>query len=137
RKTIRRLILITGVGTAVYLAFSLLALLAINVSFPTSETLAHWYLGEVTTGANPELRTPFLRCDVAYVEQDRARFGGADVRHIRVEDTPGTGSSDTIRFLTVTFDYRLPGRTDWQTGTINRLMSDFEPLRARRLMCVG
>jgi hypothetical protein len=116
---------------------SLLLLIPFLVSFPTSETLARWYLGEVITGTNEELQTPYLRCAAYYVQRDRALYGGSEVRNVLVSSSPGGGSSDTIEFVSIDFEYRRPGASDWQPGFINTVMTDFRPLQTRWLYCSG
>jgi hypothetical protein len=136
-RTLRRVLRIVMVGVVLIVAFYASLLLAMNFALPTSETLARWYLGEVTSGTDAELDTAFLRCASLYVERDRARYAGAEIRDLQVATAPSGGSSDTIEFVTLSFAYRLPGATAWETGEINTLMSDFALLRPRRLFCAG
>lgn len=137
RKWLLRLIYIPIITFIVYCTVIIFLWSILHFSLPTSETLVHWYLGEVTQGTTAELDTPNLRCSPLYLERDRERYRGAEVRDVHVEETPGTGSSQTIRFLDVTFEYRLATTDDWQRGQIIWLSTDFKPLQPRQLMCMG
>lgn len=136
KKWLRRLAKL--VGAVILLSVVVLGFLLVSMYFslPTSETLAQWYLGEVVNSTENELNTPFLRCSAYYFNHDRNLYGGAETRNVQIEVVPGTGSSDTIRFLTLTFEYRLPGSAEWQAGMINTLSTDFFPLRTRKLFCM-
>lgn len=134
-KWLRRLLKFVGAVVLLYAIFLVFISTALFFSFPTSETLANWYLGEVVNGSTQELDTDFLRCHPAFFIPDRNLYGGAETRKVQVEETPGTGSSDTLRFLTLTFEYRLPDSAEWQSGRIDTLMTDFTLLQPRKLSC--
>jgi hypothetical protein len=136
RRVIRRLVSIIVIGVAAYVGF-VMVLLAMNYSFPTSETLANGYLGEVTHGTARELDTPFLQCTASYIQHDGAQYSGAEVRGVRVTVSQGTGSSDTVEFPSITFQYHLSNTSEWQNGSIDWLTTDFKLFQARHLYCAG
>lgn len=110
-----------------------------SLSFLPSDTLARAYLDAVMRrdleGAANLYRThsPTI---LSTIQQEIETYGGAEIRSLTASVEPGTGSSETIEFVTLKFEYRSPGSTQWREGTIT-LMTDYEPLHLRYLSFGG
>lgn len=132
-------IYLIGIAGLIGLIVIAVALVLVHYfALPTTDTLAHWYLDEVVKGASTELDTQYLHCDDYYVSRDCASYRGAEIRNVIVAVSPCGGSSDTIEFALVHFEYRQSGDEIWQSGSLMPLLqSDFQPFGSRSLACVA
>jgi hypothetical protein len=109
-------------------------------SYPSNETMARRYLDAVQRQdleRAVELAGPGCAALVRETAQaDIATYGGAEVRDVDIQAQPGTGSDDKIRFVTLTFEYRRAGVTDWQAGRL-RILTDYDPPGFRYVTCGG
>jgi hypothetical protein len=73
------------------------------------------------------------------VQQDIARFGGAEIRNLTIEVLNGTGSDDELQVAHVVFGFRRPDESEWRRGEM-RLITDYNPPGPgihRRYLCTN
>lgn len=108
-------------------------------SFPSTEALATRYFHAVIND-NLEAATVLAGPDVPWqasmresARRDIARFAGAEVRHVVIETAVSSGSDESLEFAVVEFEYREPGRFEWQPGRIH-LETDHNSLCPRFIL---
>ncbi len=105
---------------------------------PPSQIIAQQYLDAVTRKDNQsaiDLANSEPFCETAVkedVKKDISQFGGAEIRNVSISVAGGTGSSDTVQFASIQFEYRKASSHAWERGEM-RLMTDSNLTIFRRL----
>ena len=88
--------------------------------FPSVKTLVRRYLTAVTEGdveaAAALGRGECSERDLEGTRADAAELAGAEIRNLTIDIIVNTGSDDELRFADVTFEYRKPGRVEWENS---------------------
>jgi hypothetical protein len=125
--------LIMALSWCVFLYFSF-------ISYPSTKTIANRYLKAIVSedfeaafelGRSREYCQDKLRKSIL---MDIEKFGGAEVRDIKIEAHGNTGSDDELQFAEVRFFYRHPNQEEWQAAEM-RLGTDHEVPGLRYLLC--
>ena len=96
------------------------------LGIPSTETLAQSYLDAVIHGnldAAAALANAGDRICKNLMQQSARRdiqlLKGAEVRNVQIEVQPGEGSSESVEFAIISFEYRLSPQTAWKTGKLH------------------
>lgn len=122
---LRRVVLIASV-IAVLLVGSGYVIFAWAVgalSWPPTDWLGRWYLDAVVKQDMSAIERIGGSCwsDLELAAHgDMKLYSGSEIRQVQTNITPNKGSSDTIEFLSVDFEYRPAGQSgQWRKGSID------------------
>jgi hypothetical protein len=104
------------------------------LSYPPSDMLAQRYLDAVLRQDLEAIKASVGDCPplIAQARTDMDRLNKTEVRNVKTLVEPNSGSSDTLEFVTLTFEFRKRGEPDWRAANLF-FSSDYTPPGLRRL----
>ncbi len=95
------------------------------LGIPSTDSLARSYLDAIVHGnvdaaaalanAGDQICKNLMQQSV---QRDIQRLDGAELRNVQIEVQPGEGSSESVEFATISFEFRLSPQMAWEKGEL-------------------